>query len=809
MSEPLNLKAKRRYLDERSKPRNPKLNGEENFLTESYQFKFFSEKSDKYENTLYEESDIYKDEREEAQVSSCRRIFEQHFKIFENWNVEDLLPRGNCLGDLLKVDQKYTQSWHQPVLLGGRSTEMEHRIINVLGFSEKSLLSAYEKYMEALLAQRKNVYNAMHFPVFVQTMKISKDSYFELLQAKNDGKVSHTITVEADDPNLIDVPVGITFSDGYCFSLTIKFPWERIPSDTNGLYVPLSQSFAYTFCKMPRPLVNFLNQAPAMYMDNADHLLKLMESFMNDFFNFKCFKLKVFDLGSLAVAAGCRMDSMDIFSLAVVCTGYPFPVNIESMDQRWAWSSSETENDIIWNYLDMRLFVMSQIYLIFMGSLIRNLFPDPDIALYALRMSQESFITWFSCFVATALVDTSIDDTSGLGDAKSRSELLRLIKTGSNPHLEQLADLYSSVPVPQCGGERYLHHARSTFIHQFSVLERIHLQGYCFEQPSPRPDVLDKKYELLYKREYVIDDSGAPCYYIGLQPSPQFADSIYELDLEGASPYKVENLKPMYGRQIIPALCEWIRLNHHIIPHFMSRLEGLSTDELKIFWIEHIRVYDYMRACMLRLSNLRGGVRALDLVLAKRQDNTREHLAQIASANPGRKGKERLDLLDDTVHHETDDRVGLVQSVYQAIPGSNAEENRRKAIQRKHRQAEYVRYNPDALSSRDYQRAKKMRIMHEVAVKVGERKIVNDPVASLPSRSVPQYSGDGQGTSSGGSRQEELPLRRLSSQDARHSLSRKNPSYQIDGSASSRLSSRGSSRSIRRGSGGYSSRNYY
>ena len=43
---------------------------------------FFSEKSAKYENTLYEESDIYKDESEEAQVSSCRRIFEQHFKIF-------------------------------------------------------------------------------------------------------------------------------------------------------------------------------------------------------------------------------------------------------------------------------------------------------------------------------------------------------------------------------------------------------------------------------------------------------------------------------------------------------------------------------------------------------------------------------------------------------------------------------------------------------------------------------------------------------------------------------------------------------
>ncbi len=238
-------------------------------------------------------------------------------------------------------------------------------------------------------------------------------------------------------------------------------------------------------------------------------------------------------------------------------------------------------------------------------------------------------------------------------------------------------------------------------------------------------------------------------------------------------------------------------------------------------------------------------MRALDLVLAKRQDNTRDHLTQVALSNHGQKGIDRLNLLEDAVHHDTDDRVGLVQTVYEAIPGSNTKENRRKPFQRKQRQKEYMKNNPDALSNRDYHRAKKMRVMNEVALRVGERKIVNDPIAFLPKRSVTDHShcaqssfrSDGNasvipddyddhsqrlsasaGTDShdesvhsqseivqSASRQENLPLRRLSDQDARYSLSRMNPTYEFDDFDRRRMRSRGSGR--RRG--GYNPRYYH
>ena len=57
------------------------------------------------------------------------------------------------------------------------------------------------------------------------------------------------------------------------------------------------------------------------------------------------------------------------------------------------------------------------------------------------------------------------------------------------------------------------------------------------------------------------------------------------------------------------------------------------------------------------------------------------------------------------------------------------------------------------------------------------------------------------------SRQEDLPIRRLSDQDARHSLSGMNPTYEFDDFDRHRMQSRGSS--WRRRRGGYNPRNYH
>ena len=807
MSAP-DLNSKRKYLDERLKQRDAKdFGGEELFLIESYQSKFFSEKSEKYENILYDESDIFKDEHEESNAYSCLRIFEQHLKIKDKWNISDVLPRGTPLSSSLYTDQYYTRSWNQPVMMKQLVPErMTHMLIPMNDYNNKQLSSGLSRLSSALNIQSRSFFHSLNAPCFIQTMKIPRQAYFDLIQAKKDGKKYHTVVVKAEDPTLIDIPVGITYSDGYTTTLTVKFPWERIPEDTHGQLVPSSQSFTFTFSEMPAQIMEFMKARPIVYMDNADHQQKLLSSFLEDFYGVN-FKLKVFDLGSLAVAAGCRMDNFDIFSLSVICNGNPFPVGIEFMDQRWAWEDTE-QPLLIWYYLEKRLRIMVEIYQVLMGTLIRNLFPDPDIVLYSLRMTQDSFNSWFSYFIAKALVNTCIDDTDSICDAKTRAELLRSIKVGVNPLLENLADMYTSVPVPQCGGERYLHHARHIFFNQFAVIERIHLPDYMCEQPTPRPDMFSKRYELMFKREYVIDDSGEPCLQIDLQPSPQFSSTVYEFHIDNALKEDIKIPRPQYDRQIIPALCEWGRLDLANIHSLLSKLTLLDTKQASEFWVQHIRAYDYMRGCLLRLREKKTCVRVLDLVLTKREDNTRAELKRIEDSVPGKLPKRRMDFLNDKGYYESEDKVGLSQTVYEALPGKNTERNRQWARERKARMNTLKRHNPDALSNRQFRRAKQLRVMREVSVAVGEKqkcgvgeansmssnsdhssRIVTDYSQPSCSSSEPSnleqsitYDCEDRSDSPDSDDTDDyclLKLKRLQRNDVRHLLSRHNPTYKL------------------------------
>ena len=208
-------------------------------------------------------------------------------------------------------------------------------------------------------------------------------------------------------------------------------------------------------------------------------MARIVNSFLEDFYDIKG-NIKFVDIASVAVAAGCRMDSLDLCSLSCVTFGVPFPWDIEFMDQMWGYSEDD-QSDLVYRYMCNKLVILWELFQVFMGCLIRNLFADPDITLYALRMAEDSFISWFNHFVCSALMNTDPKSNSPKFQyygAKSRSEMLLAIKDGDNSLLDQLAELFINVPVVPCGGAKFLHHVRNAFFKQFSVLEFIHLSTY-------------------------------------------------------------------------------------------------------------------------------------------------------------------------------------------------------------------------------------------------------------------------------------------------------------------------------------------
>ena len=105
------------YYDERRRSRNMKdLNAEELFATEAKQIGYYNEKSKKYLDILIDESNLYKPNHETAVSPSCLRMLVAHRKIHAQWPVTALLPRGCYLHESLAVDQKFTQTWKQPIL---------------------------------------------------------------------------------------------------------------------------------------------------------------------------------------------------------------------------------------------------------------------------------------------------------------------------------------------------------------------------------------------------------------------------------------------------------------------------------------------------------------------------------------------------------------------------------------------------------------------------------------------------------------------------------------------------------------------
>ena len=706
------------YLRERTRKRNAKdSSAEDLFATDLNQSAadFFSENRNDYMDELARHSDRTKPPTEVSNSPSCIRMYEAHEKIKEQWNISSLLPRDHSLLDGLIIDQKNTISWQQPLLNKVLdATTMDHYTTQIVSHDKKKFFNAIKDFNLGHKMTKTLYFDSNLFPFMVQTIKIPAKAYKEL-KSGGPNRADEIVTVKCpiNMDNPVEVPVALSFSDGYSNMVTIKFPWLKKPvihKDSNKIK---SHTFTFSFCPLPRDINLFLSAVDrVMYSDNAKHQLEVLSTFVKDIYDVDV-KIGVVDIGAIALTAGCRMDSYDLFSLSAVTLGEVFPHDLDNMDQRWGW---ENPPKICIEYLGSKFRYLNEIYQILMGTLMRNMFPDPDIVLFAMRMTQSTFIPWFSQFVAEALIDTRIYSEPGHEhehiDISTRAGMLQSIKFGHNILLDQLSELYYNVPVPMCGGARFIHHTRNAFFGQFAVLERVHLKFYSGEQPRPRNDLLDKKLELMFHREYVIDDSGEPACGFDLMSSPQFSKSIYCLNL-GSLNNEFFILKTQGDRPLSAAICEWIRLNVSQIQRFFGILNRLTVDELKEFWVERIRIYDYARGLSTRVlvDNLR--VRALDLILSNREDNVRVRLESSLSSGSVTDAS-RVNLFNDKTYSEADERTGLQQAVYVQVPGSNKKENMRKEKLRQKRRNKFAKNVQGALSAREYRRAKKFRVLDNV-----------------------------------------------------------------------------------------------
>ena len=755
------------YFDERKKSRNLKdLNAEELFATESKQTLLFTEKSQKYKDILIDESNLYKPDNETSKSPSCMRMLLAHKKIHNQWPISALLPRGCYLFEGLKTDQKWNPTWKQPILDKPLDpNHFDHISMNLVAYNTRKYNEVMLPFIQAQTHQKDLYLNSDLTPFMVQTIEIPRTAYEEMKAGLARKAEYVTIECPADIEDPVEVPIGITISDGSSTTLTFRLPWLKEKIKSEDEFKPAVQKFTFVFAEISDQYKTHLNGLGTLYAENAHHQIGILSKFLEDFYQLKL-KFKVLDLGALAVAAGCRMDCLNLFSLSIVCTYHIFPPDLDNMDQRWGWNT-EDQPKMISDYMEIKFKTLVSIYHVLTGMLIRNLFPDPDIVLYALRMTQATFMPWFCSFIAEALSDTRIhagpDHKPNHYEMKSRAEMVQSIKNGSNFLLDQLTDLYINIPVVSCGGARYLHSTIYSFFNQFSVIEKINLTDYLGEQPRPRQDLLEKKFPIMFNREFAVDDSGAPTDHVGLLANPQFANSIYKLDIASVSVDDLKDLKPQNNRSLPSALKEWSRLNVDRMQSFFFKLNKLSSADLVEFWAERVSVYDYARGLTARVTcrNLR--VRSLDLLLANREHHIIDQMEKSVLRNSENLTEaRRLNLLKDKISTEVDDRNGLQGAVYKEIPGRNTEKNRQKNDYRKRKCKQFYKDHPGAANPREYKKSKRLRVLDSVdAVLVplvtNRREVGSDATTNSKERRVNfqsgEYSGrDSRGHSGGDSR---------------------------------------------------------
>ena len=699
--------AKHSYWNWRARPRNPKDPTEPDlFLTSKEQADDYSVMRGLYNDMLYSEVEkAYPNE-----PVTDMRIYEMHKRkspLYTLDHVKNILPHGFPLLDSLQIDQEFTKSWTQPPMSGDHheSTGFSYATISVVHFDKKYFQDGV-RIFDAIVKEAKEFrLNVKPVPFSVETIRIPRTAYRELVKRKND---QQTVTIrcpsELKDEEKIDVPAKIVINAGKSFAMIINLGFQDVtpPGSTE-------KKFTFRYTQIPDDIVDFLKDLPLLYSVDAQHQISTLLGVLADLYDLEL-KLKAFDLGALAVAAGCKMDDFSLFSLRVICTGMPFPTISNSMDQGWAKDYQELTNDFL-HYLISKVKILFETYLTLMGLLLRNVFPDPDIVVTATEMTQISFISWFGEFVGTALCGAKL--TTKIYQEETRADMILSLDCDGRMWTV-LSDIIENVPVINCGGARYLHHSRGIFFNQYYALKRVALPFYGNEIPNLLRDLDSHKYKLLYERDYA-DDSGTPAMCTGLLPNPVYKRSIYKLDVHNDD---LLNPRPQKQRPICSAILEWGRLNHHKIPKVLSVIRNSSTIDIAKFWVVKIRVYEGLSNIYYNLTGDREIVQDLEKYIALRKEHVVTSYNEVEAKRILELQKLRTDSLNQKQRSGSNQNVGIHQAVHEVVPGNFNNRNREWSETRKARLARVKAQKGDSfVTKREIRRVKRLSELQEAPPK--------------------------------------------------------------------------------------------
>jgi hypothetical protein len=661
------------------------------------------------------------------------------------------VPRGGILEASLAVDQALVQSWSQPVLFPplGRMAARNYLIdLNPKRFNASLLASGHERLKASQAECGRLILNTPNLAFAVHTIKIPKSVYETIVECGwGNGRGSRgNISIPVDDATiktseLVEIPSLFTVTDGASLFIDFRFDltWEKADNGVKRLKVGLHA--------IPEDILDFWKDLPHLYSSQADSSIQCLSSYIKAVYNCDI-GLKAFDIGALAVMAGCKMDDYSLCALHTIVYGTGFPDFIENMDNSWAQAEIPVYTT---EYKVRKLTYICGIYNTLMGHILRTYFPEVDVVLASFNMTQLQFIGWFTHGLGEALVGA---DLTKIKTEMTRIQMIRCMNPDSKL-LGAFAELCIAVPCLGDGGARFLHSALQMFLQQYYVVRGIvsnkMVSGYHKKSPDVTSDLLEKKDWILFGRSFQSeDDSGSPAVkgLNGLQANPQFTSDLLDFNPKYDGCLKIKS--QVEGRPLKLAVAEWGRLNLSYVRILLQNLNKVADTALHPYWTNRLNLYTRLRNMLENVQSEQQYVETLEYFLTTNKENVTEHME--AHEKELKLQQHRLESLKAAATPELPLKQALQQTVYKNLPGNHtAYNNKRQKMRVKLRKAKAAENGEKFISRKKQRHINKLALL-ESRLEVAKKAHVPGMKLSKPVgiTSVPSTSNTSKAVSFGG-----------------------------------------------------------
>ena len=289
------------------------------------------------------------------------------------------------------------------------------------------------------------------------------------------------------------------------------------------------------------------------------------------------------DLGALAVLSGYNMRAMSMTPMGVNVSGHTLNKCASTGDGKWSWRWDELPDSLkVYCLGDLKFGFMT--YNILSSVLVRDLFPDPDILLKFLGVTdQVKAVAWILELVMMSLDGVEIHNVD-FDAARTRVEMIKSLRfrySYDSPLMETSparvliwCEILGDWPALTSGGCRFLAQAREWFLTQARVLRSSGFKWTCgVKMKSIGPYFISyARFGLAPKVIHAADYSETVPAYSGLFRPRSLKSTLCQFNPVTVKPATLSKFAKKEGKVLKAVIFEWARYYPNQIQPLLQRM---------------------------------------------------------------------------------------------------------------------------------------------------------------------------------------------------------------------------------------------